>query len=166
MWMLTSWWFQKCGIFWAWEFFNGSYCCSKSTDFEILGSSKKKRCRKIHGHNFELSDPPWVEGVVNPFDYPSYSWRIWKLKIVALSFFTPHFLINHMMIYQHFPSIRNLATYVYSPSHPSLAFTWTVSGDVPKSGVPKKEPSEELLWFRFHPKIWFHAPPSKILVTF
>ena len=45
---LTSWGFRKCGTYWASKFFNGSYCCSKSEDCEILaplakiGSRKKK----------------------------------------------------------------------------------------------------------------------------
>ena len=40
---LTSWRFRKSGTFWSCELFNGSYCCSKSTDFEILGPSPKIR---------------------------------------------------------------------------------------------------------------------------
>ena len=38
--------FRKCGTFGSCELFNGSYCCSKSTDFEILGPSPKIRRRK------------------------------------------------------------------------------------------------------------------------
>ena len=33
MWKLTSWGFRKCGSFWALELFNGSYCCSKSENY-------------------------------------------------------------------------------------------------------------------------------------
>ena len=40
---LRSWGFWNCGTFWACELFNGSYCCSKSTDFEISGPSPKIR---------------------------------------------------------------------------------------------------------------------------
>jgi len=35
--------FRKCGTFGSCELFNGSYCCSKSTDFEIFGPSPKIR---------------------------------------------------------------------------------------------------------------------------
>ena len=41
--ILRSWGFRKCGTFWSCELFNGSYCCSKSTDFEISGPSPKIR---------------------------------------------------------------------------------------------------------------------------
>ena len=41
--------FRKCGTFGSCELFNGSYCCSKSTDFEILGLSPKiRRCKKSY----------------------------------------------------------------------------------------------------------------------
>jgi hypothetical protein len=43
MWKLASSGFQKCGSFWELKLFNGGYCCSKSTDFEILDPSPKKR---------------------------------------------------------------------------------------------------------------------------
>ena len=48
MWSLTSRAFRKCGSFWASEFLNGSYRCSKFTDCEILGPLQKiRRCKKI-----------------------------------------------------------------------------------------------------------------------
>ena len=40
---LRSWGFRKCGTFGSCELLNGSYCCSKSTDFEIFGLSPKIR---------------------------------------------------------------------------------------------------------------------------
>ena len=43
MWSLTSRAFRKCGSFWASEFLNGSYRCSKLTDWEILGPLQKIR---------------------------------------------------------------------------------------------------------------------------
>ena len=43
MWKLSSRGFRKCGTFGSCELFNGSYCCSKSTDFEIFGPSPKIR---------------------------------------------------------------------------------------------------------------------------
>jgi hypothetical protein len=39
MWKLTSRAFRKCGTYWACEVLNGSYCCSKSEDCEILAPS-------------------------------------------------------------------------------------------------------------------------------
>ena len=41
--ILRSWGFRKCGTFGSCELLNGSYCCSKSTDFEIFGLSPKIR---------------------------------------------------------------------------------------------------------------------------
>ena len=44
---LTSRRFRKCGSFWASEFLNGSYRCSKLTDCEILGPLPKiQHCKK------------------------------------------------------------------------------------------------------------------------
>ena len=44
---LTSWRFQKCGTYRVWEFWNGSYRCSKLTDCEILGPLPKiRQCKK------------------------------------------------------------------------------------------------------------------------
>ena len=53
---LTSWRFRKYGTYWASKFFNGSYCCSKSEDCEILAPLAKigSRKKKTHGRNFEL----------------------------------------------------------------------------------------------------------------
>ena len=46
MWKRTSWRFQKCGTYWACQLLNGSYCCSKSKDCEILAPLAKIRSRK------------------------------------------------------------------------------------------------------------------------
>ena len=43
---LTSRAFRKCGTYWACEVLNGSYCCSKSEDCEILAPLAKIRSRK------------------------------------------------------------------------------------------------------------------------
>ena len=43
---LTSRAFRKCGTYWASKFFNGSYCCSKSEDCEILAPLAKIGSRK------------------------------------------------------------------------------------------------------------------------
>ena len=51
--------FRKCGTFWAYDLFNGSYCCSKSAQgSKSVFVPKNKRCKKKRqGHNFEFSDP-------------------------------------------------------------------------------------------------------------
>ena len=45
MWKLTSWRFRKCGGFWAYEFLNGSYCCSKLAHCRNFGSVTKNKWR-------------------------------------------------------------------------------------------------------------------------
>ena len=62
--------FRKCGTFGSCELFNGSYCCSKSTDFEIFGPSpkirgvKKKRTATILSfrvrNEYQLWSTLWV----------------------------------------------------------------------------------------------------------
>ncbi len=87
---LRSWAFRKCRTFWVWESPKGSYCCSKSTDFEILGPLAKLRGvtkKRHHGHNFEFSGLPWIGGLVHPISYPTYSFQARKIKIVAVTFF-------------------------------------------------------------------------------
>ena len=81
--------FQKCGTFGSCELFNGSYCCSKSTDFEILGPLAKLRgvTKKRHGHNFEFSGLKRIAGAVHHMSYLGYSFPAQKIKIVAVSFF-------------------------------------------------------------------------------
>ena len=86
---LRSWAFRKCCTFWVYDVLKGSYRPSKSTDFENLGPLPKIRgvAKKRHGHNFDFLGPPWIGGLVHPMEYPSYSWRVRKIKIVAVSFF-------------------------------------------------------------------------------
>ena len=81
--------FRKCGTFGSCELFNGSYCCSKSTDFEIFGLSPKIRgvTKKRHGHNFEISGMKRISAVVHPMSYLGYSFQARKIKIVAVLFF-------------------------------------------------------------------------------
>ena len=54
--------FRKCGTFGSCELFNGSYCCSKSTDFEISGLSPKisdvKKKNNTRSKIFFSSNPP------------------------------------------------------------------------------------------------------------
>ena len=89
MWKLSSRGFRKCGTFGSCELFNGSYCCSKSTDFEIFGLSPKKRGvkKKKNCHNFEFSGTKRIAGVVHPMSYLGYSFQARKIKIVAVLFF-------------------------------------------------------------------------------
>ena len=86
---LRSWAFRKCRTFWVWESSKGSYWPSKSTDIEILGLLPKIRgvAKKRHGHNFDFSGLKRIAGLVHPISYLGYSFRAWKLKIVAVSFF-------------------------------------------------------------------------------
>ena len=89
MWKLTSWRFWKCGTYWVFKFLNGSYWWSKSEDSEILASLAKISgvTKKRHGRNFQNRGLKRIAGVVNPIDYPCYSFQTSNLKIVAVSFF-------------------------------------------------------------------------------
>ena len=89
MWSLTSRAFRKCGSFWAWEFLNRSYCCSKLTDCEILGPLPKIRGvpKKRHGHNNEFWGLKRIAGPPHHVRRPCYSFQTPKLNIVAVSFF-------------------------------------------------------------------------------
>ena len=89
MWKLTSWPFRKCRTYWDLKFLNGSYWWSKSEDSEILASLAKISgvTKKRHGHNFQNRGLKRIAGVVNPIDYPCYSFQTSNLKIVAVSFF-------------------------------------------------------------------------------
>ena len=57
---LTSRRFRKCGSFWASEFLNGSYRCSKLTDCEILGPLQKIRgvTKKQQSETNDIWAPP------------------------------------------------------------------------------------------------------------
>ena len=72
-----------------WESPKGSYCCSKSTDFEILGPLAKLRgvTKKSHGHNFDFSGLKRIGWVTNRVDHTCYSFQPRKIKIVAVTFF-------------------------------------------------------------------------------
>ena len=86
---LTSRRFRKCGSFWASEFLNGSYRCSKLTDCEILGPLPKIRgvAKKRHGHNNEFWALPSNQRGSNMVDYTLIQWQCSKLIIVAVSYF-------------------------------------------------------------------------------
>ena len=75
--------------FGARELFNGSYYCSKSTDFEIFGLSPKIRgvTKKRHGHNFDFLGPPRNQRGTNPIGKPLIPCQTRKIKIVAVTFF-------------------------------------------------------------------------------
>ena len=86
---LTSRAFRKCGSFWASEFLNGSYRCSKLTDWEILGPLQKIRgvTKKRHGHNNEFWGLKRIAGPPNHVRRPCYSFQTQELNIVVVSFF-------------------------------------------------------------------------------
>ena len=81
--------FRKCGTFWAYDLFNGSYCCSKSAQgSKSVFVPKNKRCqKKRHGHNFEFSGLKRIAGLVHHMSYLGYSFHAQKIEIVAVSFF-------------------------------------------------------------------------------
>ena len=89
IWSLTSRRFRKCGSFWASEFLNRSYGCSKLTDCEILGPLQKiRQCKKkSHGHNNEFWAMPLNQRGTNHVGPTLIQWQRSKLIIVAVSFF-------------------------------------------------------------------------------
>ena len=89
MWKLTSRRFRKCGSFWASEFLNGSYRCSKLTDCEILGPLPKIRGvkKKRHGHNNEFWALPSNQRWTNHVGPTLIPFQTSKLNIVAVTFF-------------------------------------------------------------------------------
>ncbi len=89
MWKLSSRGFRKCGTFWAYDLFNGSYCCSKSAQgSKSVFVTKNKRCHKKRlGHNFEFSGLKRIAGLVHHMSYLGYSFQAQKIKIVAVSLF-------------------------------------------------------------------------------
>ena len=84
---LTSWGFRKCGSFCPGEFLKRSYWLSKSSNFSIFFESKRRCQKKRHGHNFDFSGLKRIAGLVHPISYPTYSFQVRKIKIVAVSFF-------------------------------------------------------------------------------
>ena len=89
MWKRTSWRFQKCGTYWACQLLNGSYCCSKSKDCEILAPLAKIRgvTKKRHGHNNEFWALPLNQRGTNHVGPTLIQWQRSKLKIAAVTFF-------------------------------------------------------------------------------
>ena len=89
MWKRTSWRFQKCGTYWACQLLNGSYCCSKSKDCEILAPLAKIRgvAKKRHGHNNEFWALPLNQRGTNHVGPTLIQWQRSKLKIAAVTFF-------------------------------------------------------------------------------
>ena len=86
---LRSWAFRKCRTFWVWESPKGSYCCSKSTDFENLGPLAKLRgvTKKSHGQNFDFSGLARNQRLTNRVGSTLIPCRARKIKIVAVTFF-------------------------------------------------------------------------------
>ena len=55
-------------------------------NFESV-TKNKRCCKKRHGHNFEFSDLSLNQRLGNPLFSALIQRRLWKLKIVAVSFF-------------------------------------------------------------------------------
>ena len=134
MWKLTSRRFRKCGSYWASEFLNGSYRCSKLTDCEILSPLPKIRGvkKKRHGHNNEFWALKRIAGPPNHVKRPCYSFEDPKINIVAVSFF-----LNDRFYWNFFSKFDpTLSAYNYASKTPNLknyhifgilrtsAFTW------------------------------------------
>ena len=95
---LTSRRFQKCGTYRFFEFLNGSYGCSKSTESEILDSSPKigDVTKKRHGFNKPFWDLKWIGYQTYHVRTLFYSYGNPQCNIEAVSFFWtpplwPHF---------------------------------------------------------------------------
>ena len=97
IWKLTSWRFRKCGTYWACEVLNGSYCCSKSDDCEILAPLAKIRSRKKkrYGRNFQFWALPLNQRGTNHDGSTLIQYQRSNFKITAVSFFvTAPFPVN------------------------------------------------------------------------
>ena len=86
---LTSRRFQKCGTYWVFEFLNGSYGCSKSTESEIFDLSPKigDVTKKRHGFNKPFWDLIWIEYQTYHVRTLFYSYEVLERNIEAVSFF-------------------------------------------------------------------------------
>ena len=86
---LTSRGFQKCGTYRVFEFLNGSYGCSKSTESEIFDSSPKigDVTKKRHGFNKPFWDLIWIQHQTDHVRTLFYSYEVCERNIEAVSFF-------------------------------------------------------------------------------
>ena len=86
---LTSRPFQNCGTFRIFQFLNGSYGCSKSTESEILDSSPKigDVTKKRHGFNKPFWDLKWIGYQTYHVRTLFYSYDDTQCNIEAVSFF-------------------------------------------------------------------------------
>ena len=84
---LTSWGFRKCGSFGPGEFLKRRYWLSKSSNFSIFFKAKCGVQKKRHGHNFDFSGLARNQSGPNHVGPTLIQWRVWKIKIVAVSFF-------------------------------------------------------------------------------
>ena len=84
---LTSRGFQKCGTYWVFEFLNGSYGCSKSTESEIFDSSPKigDVTKKRHGLNKPFWDLIWIGHQTDHVRTLFYSYEVCERNIEAVS---------------------------------------------------------------------------------
>ena len=90
--------FRKCGTFWAYDLFNGSYCCSKSAQgSKSVFVTKNKRCQKNrHGHNFWIAGTPLNQRLGNTFFSALIQCPVWNPKIVTVSFL--HFFYGFIFV--------------------------------------------------------------------
>ena len=79
--------FQKCGTFCVYDFLKGSYWLSKLSNISIFFDIQKRCQKKRHGHNFEFSEPALNQGLKKWVSQALIQWRVWKLKIVAVTIF-------------------------------------------------------------------------------
>ena len=86
---LTSMPFQKCGTFQIFQFLNGSYGCSKSTESEIFYLSPKigDVTKKRHGFNKPFWDLKWIGYQTYHVRTLFYSYGDPQCNIEAVSFF-------------------------------------------------------------------------------
>ena len=84
---LTSRGFQKCGTYRVFEFLNGSYGCSKSTESEIFDSSPKigDVTKKRHGFNKPFWDLIWIGHQTDHVRTLFYSYEVCERNIEAVS---------------------------------------------------------------------------------
>ena len=86
---LTSRRFQKCGTYRFFQFLNGSYGCSKSTESEIFDLSPKigDVTKKRHGFNKPFWDLKWIGYQTYHVRTLFYSYGDPQCNIEAVSFF-------------------------------------------------------------------------------
>ena len=80
---------ENVGLIGFLSFWTGVIAAQSRKKVKFSGPLAKIRgvTKKRHGHNFQNRGLKRIAGVVNPIDYPCYSFQTSNLKIVAVSFF-------------------------------------------------------------------------------